>query len=88
MSDPFVPLVGNSVVPGPSNELPNTEGGGGPAGVNDLAEEGGGPAGVVEGWAAKPPFKFPWLSLICLRLPGVEGGLEENGTVKPPRPDI
>ena len=78
-------LVGNSVVPG--CELPNTEGGG-PTGVNDLAEEGGGPAGVVEGLAANQPYELSCLSLGCLPLPGVEGGLEENGTVKPPRLDI
>ena len=88
VSEPFVSLVKNSVVPGSSCELPNTEGGGGPAGVNDLAEEGGGPAGVVDGLVAKTPYECLWLSLVCLRLSGVEGGLEENGTVKPPWPDM
>lgn len=37
----------------PGCELPKTEGGGGPEGVNEFAEEGGGPAGVVDGWFAR-----------------------------------
>ena len=58
--------------------------GGGPAGVKDLEEEtGGGPAGVVEGWAARLGYRL--LSRCRERpVPGVEGRLEENGTVKPP----
>jgi len=54
-------------------ELPNADGGGGPAGVKDPAEEGGGPAGVVEGFA-------PYEKMLLDLLSGVEGGLEEKGT--------
>lgn len=55
-------------------ELPSTEDGGGPAGVNEPAEEGGGgPAGVVDG--SVPPKKL--LVPPPGRLSGVEGGLEE-----------
>ncbi len=56
-------------------ELPKTEDGGGPAGVKEPVEEGGGPAGVVEGFAPK---EKPLLDLLS----GVEGGLEEYGTLK------
>lgn len=56
-------------------ELPNADGGGGPAGVKDPAEEGGGPAGVVEGFA-------PYEKMLLDLLSGVEGGLEEKGTWK------
>ena len=58
---------------GPNMELPNTELGGCPAGVNELAEDGGGPAGVVEGFDIANMF-LP----LPDRLSGVEGaGLEE-----------
>lgn len=53
-------------------ELPNDDGGGGPAGVKDPAEEGGGPAGVVEGFAPK--------KMLLDLLSGVAGGLLEYGT--------
>ncbi len=42
--------------------------------MKDRAEEGGGPAGVVDGWEAK---LFARRRLV----PGVEGGLEDRGTV-------
>jgi hypothetical protein len=63
----------------PKIELPKTDDGGGPAGVNDLDEEGGGPAGVVEGFEfAKENILLPLFDFFS----GVEGpnGLEENGT--------
>lgn len=60
----------------PNKELPITEEGGGPAGVNEPDDDGGGPAGVVEGLfeSRKPYF-----------LPGVDGaGLDEySGAVNP-----
>lgn len=56
-------------------ELPNADGGGGPAGVKDPAEDGGGPAGVVEGFA-------PYEKILLDLLSGVAGGLEEYGTWK------
>jgi hypothetical protein len=56
----------------PSIELPRTDDGGGPAGVNDPAEEGGGPAGVVEGFERLNIF-LPLLDFLS----GVDGGLEE-----------
>jgi hypothetical protein len=59
--------------PRPNCELPKTEDGGGPTGVNDKwCDDGGGPAGVVEGLDEK-----------LRRLSGVAGGLEEIGTAKP-----
>ncbi len=65
-------------------ELPNSDEGGGPAGVNEGADEGGGPAGVVEGLDMKL-FDFEARPLdIRSRESGVDGGLDENGTAKPP----
>jgi hypothetical protein len=65
----------------PKIELPRTDEGGGPAGVNDPEDEGGGPAGVVDGFEAAKENKL--LSLFDL-LSGVDGsGLEEKGTWKP-----
>jgi hypothetical protein len=55
------------------------EEGGGPAGVKDATDEGGGPAGVVEGFGAKLPNEVPLL--FPNFAPGVDGGLEEYGTV-------
>ena len=50
---PFEPLDLKRLFPDPSWEPPNTDEGGGSAGVNDAAEEeGGGPAGVVEKFGA------------------------------------
>ena len=52
-----------------SSELPNTDDGGGPAGVNDaeVCAVGGGPAGVVEGCAVLARREF-----------GVLGGVESG----------
>jgi len=61
-----------------NNELPKTDEGGGPAGVNDPADEGGGPAGVVDRFEAPKENFFE-----ASRRSGVDGGLEENGTWKP-----
>ena len=72
----------NKAVPGASCELPNTLDGGGPAGVKEFVADGGGPAGVVEGpvlSAAKGLLFLP----LCF-CAGVEGGLDEKGTVNPP----
>ena len=76
--------------PDPNCELPKTDDGGGPEGVNDAAEEGGGPAGVVEGLAEKEFFEVPFgvFWKVCNGLlagPGVDGscGLDERGTEKP-----
>ena len=61
----------------PNRELPNTDGGGGPAGVNEPADDGGGPAGVVEGLdAPKENCLAPSLKVLS----GVDGGLEDSGT--------
>ena len=73
----------NRLLPEPSWELPKTLDGGGPAGVKERAEEGGGPAGVVEGWATKPANGFPCLLDVRERESGVDGGLEDSGTVQP-----
>ena len=56
-------LAGNEnlLTPVREFELPNTEEGGGPAGVKEAAEDGGGPAGVVEGWS------FNWLNSDLVR---------------------
>lgn len=66
-------------------ELPKSDDGGGPAGVKERADEGGGPAGVVEGFGANALLKlkpsFPPLFEPCRPPGGVDGGLEENGTV-------
>ena len=68
----YVDSENRSLVPEPSRELPKTDEGGGPKGVNEGADDGGGgPAGVVEGLEAK-----------LREWPGVEGGLELNGTLK------
>lgn len=64
----------------PNRELPKTDEGGGPAGVNEPADDGGGPAGVVEGLDA-PKGNCVTLSLELLL--GVDGGLEDNGTWNP-----
>ena len=58
------------------------EGGGGPAGVNELAVDGGGAKGVVDKWVLTVSVKT---SLCRPRrwLGGVAGGEEEKGTVKP-----
>ena len=55
------------------------EEGGRPAGVKDATDEGGGPAGVVEGFWAKLPNEVPLL--LPNFAPGVDGGLDEYGTV-------
>lgn len=59
--------------------LPKTDEGGGPAGVVEAAvkEVGGGPDGVVEMCEAANKFEDCFLE----RVSGVEGGLEESGTV-------
>ena len=75
----------NRVLPGPNCELPKTLEGGGSAGVKDRAE-GGGPAGVVDMLEAKLSSTLSYsLTLGCREIfePGVEGGLEEKGTVQP-----
>lgn len=73
-------------------ELPNNEDGGGrPAGVKEGVkdgvgragvEEGGGPAGVVDKFEAKLLAFCPRPLERCERESGVDGGLEEKGTVK------
>ena len=65
--------------------MKNEEDRGGPAGVNDGAEEGGGPAGVVERLKLKAVAVVLVANPlgVCIRLSGVDGGLEEKGTVKP-----
>ena len=55
----------------PIRELPYVVEGGSPCGVNEAADDRGGPAGVVDGLLAR----------LC-DLPGVDGGLESNGTLK------
>ena len=54
--------------------------GGGPAGVKDRTD-GGGPAGVVDGLAPNMEKELSILSVRLRRVPGVDGGLEERGTV-------
>lgn len=66
---------------GPNIELPKTDEGGGPAGVNEPVDDGGGPAGVVEGFVA--PKEKLWPDLLSGVDGGDGGGLEENGTWKP-----
>jgi hypothetical protein len=64
----------------PNRELPNTDEGGGPAGVKEPADDGGGPAGVVEGLdTPKGNCLAPSLELLS----GVDGGLEDSGTWNP-----
>lgn len=75
-------LAENALLADGSCELPNTDEGGGPAGVNEPADEGGGPAGVVVGLVARFMNEFPKLPL-RVRRSGVEGVLEDNGTVQP-----
>ena len=60
-----------------------SDGGGGPAGVNEGAEEGGGPAGVVEGLEMKLFVFGGWPLVILSRESGAVGGEDENGTTKP-----
>lgn len=77
-----------NLLPGLICELPSIdEGGGGPAGVKELVDDvgrlGGGPAGVVVGWVPKPLPPIP-RALKPRRESGVDGELEDMGTVNPP----
>lgn len=50
--------------------------------MKEFADDGGGPAGVVDGLEAGLPKPFAWLLALCCLEPGVDGELEETGTVQ------